>query len=143
MLDNVCELVRSAPYDSVELVDCLSNLTLSVIEQGTEKLMLGLLKKTRGFFYHEQKDDVKEWIRRPLYYNFVFKVLKSIEMDFQNVNKQLTANAVTFVTTMSKNVVKDRKQSRLEELAADVQLLCEKLTNHQTNQCSGNDSGIN
>merc|ERR1711890_95487 len=99
------------------------------IEHGSEKLAKALLKKTRGFFNHEKINESQEWIRRQLYYDFVFKVLKSLDSQ-DSSSLSGNANAVTFVATMGKNVLKDRKQSQLEELATDVQLLCEKLTNH-------------
>jgi hypothetical protein len=121
-LDNLCEIIRSEPTD--EVTDCLASLTLTVITALTsaeaEKLLKALLKKTRGFYTHEKINETKEWSRRLLYYNFVTKVLKKLDVDLKN------EKAVTFVNMMRKNVIKDRRQPQLEELAACVQELCEK-----------------
>jgi len=43
----------------------------------------------------------------------------------------LEPNEKSFVTFVKKNVPKDLKQSQLEDLASEVQLICEKFTNDQ------------
>ena len=127
-MDNVCEIIRVEPNggdNNLELVDCLAFLALAILKHGSPKVTKGLLKKTRSFFNHENVNEPKEWIRRGLYYNFVQKVLRNIEM------LETQENAAIFVNMIQKNVVRDRKQPQLEELATDVQILCEKWYSNQ------------
>ena len=83
------------------------------------------MKKARGFFKHELKNEPQEWLRRKLYYNSVRKVIKTLDYS----SGMLENNQQNFVNFVKKNVGKDRKQSQLEELASEVQLICEKFSN--------------
>ena len=53
------------------------------------------------------------------FYRFVVEVLKGLQ-------GQSTSTALTFVNMMKKNVLKDRKQVKLEAETSEVQELCEK-----------------
>ena len=125
---NICTLIHDQPLDSLDLVECFSNLIKSVmnIQDSESKSLLFVMKKARGFFKHELKNEPQEFLRRKLYYNSILKVMKTI--DFSST---LQENEKTFVNFVKKNVAKDRKQPQLEEVASEVQLLCEKFTNDE------------
>ena len=130
-MDNVCEIIRAEPPgapDNLDLVDCLTFLALAILKLGkSPKATKGLLKKTRYFFNHENVNEPMEWVRRRLYYSFVQKVLRNIEMlSSSREDSQELENATIWVNMIQKNVVRDRKQPQLEEAATDVQILCEK-----------------
>ena len=126
--NNICTLIHDQPLDSTDLMDCLANLIQSLIniqdQKEETKSLIFLMRKARGFFKHELKNEPTEFLRRKLYYNSVLKVMKS--MDFSS---KLDENQLAFVNFVKKNVSKDRKQSQLEELASEVQLICEKVAN--------------
>ena len=93
---------------------CLSSLYLCLIKQEDEKILSRVLYTTRkAFFMHELKNDSKNWVRRICYYNALLQVLKN-------------SDSPKFLEFVGKNAPKDRKQSQIEDLAAQVQLLCEK-----------------
>ena len=96
------------------------------IQDSESKSLLFVMKKARGFFKHELKNEPQEFLRRKLYYNSILKVMKTI--DFSST---LQENERTFVNFVKKNVAKDRKQPQLEEVASEVQLLCEKFINDE------------
>ena len=96
------------------------------VQDSESKSLLFLMKKARGFFKHELKNEPQEFLRRKLYYNSVLKVMKT--MDFSS---SLEENEKAFVNFVKKNVAKDKKQSQLEDLASEVQLICEKFTNDE------------
>ena len=130
-MDNVCEIIRAEPPgspDDLDLVDCLTFLALAILKLGkSPKATKGLLKKTRYFFNHENVNLPQEWVRRGLYYSWVQKVLRNIEISsLSNKSEQEWENATIFVNMIQKNVVRDRKQPQLEEPATEVQILCEK-----------------
>ena len=130
-MDNVCEIIRAEPPgapDNLDLVDCLTFLALAILKLGKgPKATKGLLKKTRYFFNHENVNLPQEWVRRGLYYSWVQKVLRNIEISsLSNKSEQEWENATIFVNMIQKNVVRDRKQPQLEEPATEVQILCEK-----------------
>ena len=119
----MCEIIRAEPSTEGELVDCLVYLALATFKHCSPKVTKGFLKKTRYFFNHEAVNEPKEWIRRGLYYTFVQKVLQNMPQGKTGLGE----NAAIFVNFIQKNVVRDRKQPQLEDLAADVQIICEKL----------------
>ena len=123
ILDNLCEIMRAEPSEHLDLIQCMSDLTLIVLRSNSEageKFTKTILKKTRGFFSHEKINQPKEWLRRQLYYRFVVEV-------FKGLNKgQNTPSILAFVNMMKKNVLKDRKQVQLEAVTSEVQELCEK-----------------
>ena len=130
-MDNVCEIIRAEPPgapDNLDLVDCLTFLALAILKLGKgPKATKGLLKKTRYFFNHENVNEPMEWVRRRLYYSFVQKVLRNIEMlSSPREDSHELENATIWVNMIQKNVVRDRKQPQLEEPATEVQILCEK-----------------
>lgn len=130
ILDNLCEVARSEPNLDYEddLVDCLAGLAAFVISLDEDKLVKALLKKTRAFFSHEKINEPKEWTRRRLYYNFVLKTLqKEHNAEDHRGGGQLHDGVMIFVNMMKKNVLKDRNQAALEEVASNVQELCEKI----------------
>ena len=96
------------------------------IQDSESKSLLFVMKKARGFFKHELKNEPQEFLRRKLYYNSVLKVMKTM-----NFSSSLEENEKTFVNFVKKNVAKDKKQSQLEEVASEVQLICEKFTNDE------------
>ena len=85
------------------------------------------MKKARGFFKHELKNEPQEWLRRKLYYNSVLKVMKTLDSS----SGSLEENEQTFVNFVKKNVAKDKKQTQLEEVASEVQLMIEKFPNNE------------
>merc|ERR1712166_396795 len=113
---NICTLIHDQPLDSTDLMDCLANLIQSLMNIKKDKEetipLIFLMRKARGFFKHELKNEPTEFLRRKLYYNSVLKVMKS--MDFSS---KLDENQLAFVNFVKKNVSKDRKQIQLEELA--------------------------
>lgn len=126
MVTNLYTLIQDQPVDAIELVNCLAHLTNWIIEYGDEKLAFGYLKKSRVAIYiHELKNHPQEWLRRQLYYTFLKQVLVGFVKN-PTVKKAESKNC--FIKFVSRNLVKDRKQSQLEELVSEVQLLCEKLT---------------
>ena len=107
-------------------MDCLLYSALATFKHCSPKVTKGFLKKTRYFFNHEQVNEPKEWIRRGLYYTFVQKVLQNITCG--KAGKGTAENAAIFVNFIQKNVVRDRKQPQLEDLAGEVQIMCEKYS---------------
>ena len=127
IMDNLCTLIHDQPLDSIHMVDCLSNLMLTILPQ--EKLLRIMLKKSRGFYMHELKNEPTEWIRRKLYYNGVLQILKSLDSSRSEKGTKIEQDgALQFVNFVKKNVLKDRKQSQIEDVVSQVQLLCEKWT---------------
>ena len=111
--DNLNTLVVEQPMEE-SLDVCLSSLYLCLIKQEDEKILSRVLYTTRkAFFMHELKNDSKNWVRRICYYNALLQVLKN-------------SDSPKFLEFVGKNAPKDRKQSQIEDLAAQVQLLCEK-----------------
>ena len=133
VVENICTLIHDQPMDSIDLVDCLANITrflMNIQDENNQDeasiLLTFFLKKSRGYFKHELKNEPQEWLRRKLYYNSVLKVLKNLD-----TSSLLQSNEKSFVTFVRKNVPKDRKQSQLEDVASEVQLICEKISNDQ------------